>query len=134
MQNTLYRKLIISIFFLFTVSCQSTTTLGYQINRGIVGNYSGNEITDVKVTHLPTKAMASFSNILSDTTAEIGFAKRELLAKKAIITWVENGIRYQRNLTLPEIEQSEIQFPQQLVYSIYSDGVVGVDLARDSSR
>ena len=61
-----------SLFFLifFIIGCQNRATSGLLITRGIVVNHCKEEITDIKVIHKPTNAVASFSGILSGTTAE----------------------------------------------------------------
>jgi len=80
----------------FTVGCQNTVTTGPLITRAIIVNHYQVEITDIKIIHLPTNAVASFSGGLSETTAEIGFPEKELLAIEAIVLWKEGDISYQK--------------------------------------
>jgi len=122
-----------SLFFLifFIIGCQNRATSGLLITRGIVVNHCKEEITDIKVIHKPTNAVASFSGILSGTTAEIGFPEKELLALEALVIWNEGNISYQKKLQLPQKKQFKTAAAQRLVYSIYSGGIVKVEFVND---
>lgn len=115
----------------FIIGCQNTSMSGILITRGVIVNHCPNEITDIKIVHLPTKAVASFSGIFTGKTAEIGFQKRELLAVQAIVIWKEDGALYQKKLQLPQDHQSKSSTPQRLVYSIFTKGNVKAELVSD---
>jgi len=121
------------LFFLicFTFGCQNTVTTGPLITRGIIVNNCQEIITDIKIIHLPTNALASFSGVLSETTAEIGFPEKELLAIEAIVIWKEGNNSYQKKLQLPQNSQLKAIVPQRLVYSIFTGGVVKVELVNE---
>lgn len=125
------RNNLLFLVLIFILGCQSTSSTGHLVTRGIVVNYCKEEITDIKVIHLPTNAVASFSGILSGTTAEIGFPEKELLALEAIVIWNEGEISYKRKLQLPKKKQFKTVASQRLVYSIFPEGIVKVELEYD---
>jgi hypothetical protein len=124
-------KNLLFLLIFFTLGCQNTATTGFLITRGIVVNYCKEEITDIKIIHLPTNAVASFSGILSGTTAEIGFPEKELLAFEAIVIWNEGDTSYQKKLQLPQKSPFKTVAPQRLVYSIFTGGIVKAELVTD---
>lgn len=125
------RNNLLFLLLIFILGCQSTSSTGLLVTRGIVVNYCKEKITDIKVIHLPTNAVASFSGILSGTTAEIGFPERELLAFEAIVIWNEGDTSYKKKLQLPQKKQFKTVAAQRLVYSIFPEGVVKVELDND---
>ena len=116
---------------LFTIGCQNTATTGFLITRGIIVNHCQEEITDIKIIHLPTNAVAIFSGVFSGVTAEIGFPEKKLLALEAIVIWSENDISYQKKLQLPQNSQLKTVVPQRIVYSIFAGGIAKVELVND---
>ena len=116
-------KSLLFLLIFFTLGCQNTATTGLLITRGIVVNYCKEDITDIKIIHLPTNAVANFSGILSGTTAEIYFPEKELLALEAIVIWNEGDISYKKKLQFPHKKQFKAVGVQRLVYSIFPEGI-----------
>jgi len=119
------------LLVLLFIGCKSITTSPLLITRGVIINNCEIEITNIKIVHLPTNAIASFSGILSGTTADISFSQRELLAHKAIVSWQEGNLSYQSQLKLTDHQQLTNSVSQRLVYSIYTGGVAKVQLTND---
>ena len=69
-------KFVLLILLFLTTSCSNTSKTGFLITRGVIENHCEEKITDIKIIHLPTHAVATFSGIFSGTTAEIGFQSR----------------------------------------------------------
>jgi len=125
-----HKSLFLFLIFLIT-GCQSTATTGFLITRGIIENNCKEEITNVKIMHLPTNAVATFSGVFPGTTAEIGFPEKELLALEAIVIWKEGNISYKKKLYLPKSSKLGTTTPQRLVYSIFTGGIAKVELVND---
>jgi hypothetical protein len=124
-------KCVLLILLFLTIGCQNTGTTGFLITRGVIENHCKEEITDIKIMHLPTNAVATFSGVLSGTTAEIGFPVKELLAIEAIVIWREGDNTYQKKLQLPRPSQLKTVAPQKLIYSVFTKGIIEVKLVND---
>jgi len=91
------------------------------IDLGVVENLTGEVVRDVRVKHMPTRAIASFSAILADRRAEIGFSPRELMADEGEIAWLIGTQRYKVRLLMPVYGQRSSQ-PLVLVYQLLPGG------------
>lgn len=100
------------------------------IDRAIVLNATTKKITDVKVLHEPTNRSGQINMILPQTTLELGFSGKPMLARQAIVSWRDGaGVRREVALALP-LNPAAAQDGRlmNLVYVIHSSGTATVRL------
>ena len=120
-------SLIILILTLVLLSCAQKHIM---IDRAIVLNATTNKITDVKVLHEPTNRAGQINMILPQTTLELGFSGKPMLARQAIVSWRDGtGIRREVALALPQNPAAAQDGRlMNLVYIIHSSGTATVRL------
>ena len=124
--NRMLRSFGVMFALLAVVGCASGTRP--VLNRGVLENLTSRDLTDVKAVHHPTGATAFVSPILPGSKAELGFTPREMRSDWAEISWVQAGRRYQARLQLPKLNAAKDKRPHWLVYKIYGQGRVTVEL------
>ena len=120
-------SLIILILTLVLLSCAQKHIM---IDRAIVLNATTQKITDVKVLHEPTNRSGQINMILPQTTLELGFSGKPMLAQQAIVRWRDGaGVRREVMLALP-LDPAAAQDGRlmNLVYVIHSSGTATVRL------
>ena len=120
-------SLIILILTLLLLSCAQQHIM---IDRAIVLNATTQKITDVKVLHEPTNRAGQINMILPQTTLELGFSGKPMLARQAIVSWRDGtGIRREVALALPQNPAAAQDGRlMNLVYIIHSSGTATVRL------
>ena len=90
-------------------------------------------IIDVKVLHEPTGKTGSVNKILPNRALNLGFSKQPMLAKEAIVTWLDqNGQQRKVRVTLPyDREAAWEKKGMSLVYTIHPSGNVTVLLSSE---
>lgn len=100
------------------------------LDRALVINDTGGIITEVKVHHEPTGKIGSVNMILDQSSFDLGFPKQPMLAKEAVVTWIDqNGHQRRAEIILPdESDASDEGTTNRLIYTIQSAGIVTVEL------
>ena len=124
--NRMLHSVGVMLALLAVVGCVSGTRP--VLNRGVLENLAGSDLTDVKAVHHPTGTTAFFSRILQSSKAELGFTPQEMRSDWAEISWIQAGRRYQARLQLPKHNAAKGQRPHWLIYKIYDQGRVTVEL------
>jgi hypothetical protein len=119
--------LIILILTLVILGCAKQHIM---IDRAIVLNATTKTITDVKVLHEPTNRSGQINMILPQTTLELGFSGKPMLARQAIVSWRDGaGVRREVALALPHdpaaVQEGRLM---NLIYVIHSSGTATVRL------
>lgn len=96
------------------------------IDRVLVQNGTNSQITDVEVRHEPTMKYGGVSAILPQEALDVGISKRPMLAKRAVISWVDgSGRKWQEAVQLPyHREVAQTEQAMNLVYVLQSSGRV----------
>ncbi len=114
------RILLGPVCLLLAVGC---TTPEVNILRGVVFNNTPHPVTDVSITHLPTRQSASVSAILSGRTLQVGFGgARELLADSAVVQWSSRRGQNKVSLQIPKVQLGTDGAGVILVYEIKPGG------------
>ena len=127
MTSNIKLTLVICILLLFS-ACQVTKETSYLIDGGLILNESSTDITNVKITHLPTKKIVYFSAIYAHSKAELDFSKKKLLAHEAHIQWQEGANSYQQTISLPKFVHKSPPVTKKLKYIIFSGGRVSASI------
>jgi hypothetical protein len=117
----------ISLILLVLVTA-CTTTNNVIVNKGIIRNKTTVEISNVNLSHLPTRATLGLSGILPMTNAELGIPTSPLLADKAVLSWYELNRQHQVTLDLNSIKPLVKKGKRTLIYTIYPGGKATVHL------
>ena len=100
------------------------------LDRAVVINVTDGIISEVVVRHEPTGKVGAASMIIPRNSFDLGFSKQSLLAEEAIVSWRDQNGRVKKTVvTLPGSDEVTGRGqPVSLIYRIYPDGSVTVDL------
>ncbi|MBL4707948.1 MAG: hypothetical protein JKY48_05845 [Flavobacteriales bacterium] len=104
------------------------------VKRGVIENMTTTMLEQVEVLHLPTRAITSVSAIYPGTSAEIGFRPTQLLADYAVLSWVQKGKQMKVDLEVPQVAEARNKGPLTLVYRVFPDSHVTVQLEYKSEK
>jgi hypothetical protein len=125
-----FRGVTLSIILILTLMLLGCGQQHVMIDRSIFLNATTKKITDVKVLHEPTNRSGQINMILPQSTLDLGFSGRPMLAQQAIVSWRDGaGVRREVALVLPQ-KPAAAQDGRlmNLVYVIHSSGTVTVRL------
>ena len=121
--------LVVFSFVLSLMACAKPPVI---VDRVLVKNATMSKITDVKISHEPTKKFGSVNAILPGEALEIGLSSRgnPMLAEHAFVHWRDGaGLIWTVTLDLPYDQSvAEDKRPVKLMYIIYPSGRATVHL------
>ena len=98
------------------------------VELGIVENTTNSQLKNVKVMHLPTRALVSTSGILPHQRLVLGFEPKELRGETAIVSWTGNGQMYKVTLDVPQVQVTDKADIMTLIYRLHTGGRVTAHL------
>ncbi len=123
------RYLIGSVAACALAGCITSPTM---LDRAVVRNATSRKISEVMVRHEPTGATGRVSAILPRAEFDLGFSRRPLKAKRAVVIWKETtGAMNRVEVVLPprpKQEKTRTDRTFTLVYTIQASGAVSVHL------
>lgn len=118
------------VFFVLFVVLSGCSRTPMMADRVLVKNASDWKVTEVKVLHEPTNKIGSVNAILPQESLDIGFPKQPLLARRAIIRWV-NGQGQSKSgvLEIPyDASAAKAEKTISLIYVLHPSGSVSAHL------
>jgi hypothetical protein len=120
------------VVFSFAISLMACAKPPVIVDTVLVKNATTSKITDVKISHEPTKKFGSVNAILPGEALEIGLSSmgNPMLAKHAFVHWRDgDGLGWKVTLDLPYDQSvAEDKRPMTLMYIIYPSGRATVHL------
>lgn len=106
------------------------------LDRALVINATTGIITEVTVRHEPTGKIGSINMILPQRSLDLGFPKQPMLAKEAVVTWIDQSGRQRRvEVALPDgSDGTGGGQSNSLVYFILPNGLVNVRLEHSGTK
>jgi len=129
LHDTVINAIIILMCVFSVIGCQNISKVGRpMVELGIVENTTNSQLKNVKVMHLPTRALVSTSGILPHQRLVLGFEPTELRGETAIVSWYSNGQKYKVTLDVPQVQVTDKADNMTLVYRLYTGGRVTAHL------
>ena len=123
MNQSVIHIFIITLALVLLGGCATRQVL---LDRALVINATPGIISEVKVRHEPTGKIGAANMILPQKSFDLGFSKQPMLAKEAVVTWIDqSGLQRRAKVALPNKSDGETSV---LVYTIQSAGDITVEL------
>lgn len=124
------KNLLAVVLLVLFVALSGCSKAPMMADRVLVKNASDWQVTEVKVHHIPTNKTGAVSAILPRESLDIGFPKQPLLARRAIIRWVDGqGQNRNDELDIPyDATAAKSEKAMSLIYILHPSGSVTAHL------